>query len=134
MNLNLASLPDITALYTALFLLLMLALAANVVRWRMKAQVSLGDGGNKDLSAAIRCHGNATEYVPLVLVGMALLEMLGASNMAMHLYGGLFLLGRLAHPLGLSQKRKVNALRQLGIVLSWGVMLALAVHLLSKAL
>ena len=134
MNINLASLPDITALYTALFLLLMLALAANVVRWRMKAHVSLGDGGNKDLTAAVRCHGNAAEYVPLVLVGMGLLEMLGTSNMAIHLYGGLFLLGRLAHPLGLSQRKKVNILRQLGIVISWGVMLALAIHLLSKAL
>ena len=134
MNINLASLPDITALYTALFLLLMLALAANVVRWRMKAHVSLGDGGNKDLTAAVRCHGNAAEYVPLVLVGMGLLEMLGTSNMAIHLYGGLFLRGRLAHPLGLSQRKKVNILRQLGIVISWGVMLALAIHLLSKAL
>ncbi|MEE4252353.1 MAG: MAPEG family protein [Alcanivoracaceae bacterium] len=134
MNLNLVSLPDITALYTAMFLLLMLALAANVVRWRLKAQVSLGDGGNKDLGAAIRCHGNATEYVPLVLVGMALLEMLGASDTAMHLYGGLFLVGRLAHPAGMLQKKKINLLRQLGIVLSWVVMLALGIHLLSKAL
>ena len=125
---------DTSRRYTALFLLLMLALAANVVRWRMKAHVSLGDGGNKDLTAAVRCHGNAAEYVPLVLIGMGLLEMLGASNMAIHLYGGLFLLGRLVHPLGLSQKKKVNILRQLGIVISWGVMLALAIHLLSKAL
>ena len=112
----------------------MLALAANVVRWRMKAHVSLGDGGNKDLTAAVRCHGNAAEYVPLVLIGMGLLEMLGASNMAIHLYGGLFLLGRLVHPLGLSQKKKVNILRQLGIVISWGVMLVLAIHLLIKLL
>ncbi|MDF1629926.1 MAG: MAPEG family protein [Alcanivoracaceae bacterium] len=134
MNLNLVSLPDITALYTALFLLLMLALAANVVRWRLKAKVSLGDGGNKDLARAMRCHGNATEYVPLVLLGMALLEMLGTSNMAMHLYGGLFLLARLAHPLGISQPKKVNVLRQLGIVISWGVMLSVAIHLLIRVI
>ncbi|MCC1497925.1 MAPEG family protein [Alcanivorax sp. 1008] len=131
---NLVSLPDITALYTALFLLLMLALAANVVRWRLKAKISLGDGGNKDLAGAMRCHGNATEYVPLVLLGMALLEMLGASNMAMHLYGGLFLLARLAHALGMSQPKKVNVLRQLGIVISWGIMLSVAVHLLVKVM
>ena len=134
MKLNIVSLPDITALYVALFLLLMLALAANVVRWRMKAHVSLGDGGNKDLNAAIRCHGNAAEYVPLVLIGMALLEMLGASNTAIHLYGSVFLVGRLLHPIGLSQPRKVNKLRQLGVLLSWIVMLALAIHLIIQLL
>lgn len=134
MNLNIVSLPDITALYVALFLLLMLALAANVVRWRVKAKVSLGDGGNKDLNAAIRCHGNAAEYVPLVLIAMALVEMLGASNTAMHLYGSIFLAGRLLHPIGLSQPRKVNKLRQLGVLFSWIVMLALAIHLIVRLL
>jgi uncharacterized protein len=126
--------PVITGLYTALLMLLMLALAANVVRWRLKAKVSLGDGGHRELTAAIRCHGNATEYVPLVVIGLALAEMLGAPTTAIHLYGGLFFIGRILHALGMSQQKVVNKARQLGIVLSWLVMLALPLHLIMLTL
>ena len=69
----------ITALYTGLFILLLLALAANVVRNRLSGHVSLGDGGNPSLQKAVRAHGNATEYVPIVLIGLAVLENLGTS-------------------------------------------------------
>lgn len=69
--------PQITALYTALCLLLLLALAVNVVRNRLRHSVSLGDGANKDVSLAMRTHANAAEYMPIVLIAMALLEILG---------------------------------------------------------
>lgn len=124
----------VTALYTALFLLLMVALAANVVRLRMSEGVSLGDGDNKRLRAAIRTHGNATEYVPLVLIGMAILEGLGVAPSLLFLYGGVFFLGRILHVLGLAQARSVNKLRQSGIVLSWLTMITLAIHLLLTSL
>ncbi|MFN3713085.1 MAG: MAPEG family protein [Alcanivoracaceae bacterium] len=134
MTMNLASLPTITGFYTALMLLMLLSLAGNVVRWRLNAKVSLGDGGHRDLTAAIRAHGNAAEYVPMVLLAMALLEMLGASATVMHLYGATFFVARVLHPLGMTAPKKVNKSRQLGIALSWLVMIALAVHLLARAL
>ncbi|PKM21581.1 MAG: hypothetical protein CVV10_08655 [Gammaproteobacteria bacterium HGW-Gammaproteobacteria-14] len=124
--------PVITAFYTALLLLLMLALAINVVRWRLKAKVSFGDGGNRDLNAAIRAHGNASEHIPLVVIGLALLEMHGASALAIHGYGATFVLARVIHPLGLMRPRAVNRVRQLGVVLTWLVMLGLAAHLLVR--
>lgn len=124
----------VTAIYTALFLLLMLALAINVVRLRMSEGISLGDGDNKPLRAAIRTHGNAAEYVPLVLIGMGILEGLGVSASLLFLYGGIFFLGRLLHVLGLARARTVNRMRQLGIVLSWLTMLTLSIHLLFVAL
>lgn len=120
----------VSALYTGLFLLLMLALAANVVRQRLRGQVSMGDGGNPTLAQAIRAHGNAAEYVPLVLIGLAVLELTGAPATALHLYGGLFFLGRLLHAIGMTRPRAVNKARQLGIVLSWLIMLAMAIHLI----
>lgn len=124
----------VTAIYTALFLLLMLALAINVVRLRMSEGVSLGDGDNKKLRAAIRTHGNAAEYVPLVLIGMTILEGLGVPASLLFLYGGVFFLGRILHVLGLAQARSTNKMRQFGIVLSWLTMLVMAVHLLITAL
>ncbi|MGB1221758.1 MAG: MAPEG family protein [Alcanivoracaceae bacterium] len=120
----------VTSLYTALLLLLLLALAVNVVRWRRQAQVSLGDGDHADLRRAIRAHGNAIEHIPPVMIGLALLEMSGASVLLLHGYGAVFFIARAMHPLGLVRKPSVNAPRQLGVLVTWIVMLAIAVHLL----
>ena len=48
--------------------LLAVSLTVSVGRLRHEKKVSLGDGGDKDLQAAIRAHGNFMEYVPLCLV------------------------------------------------------------------
>lgn len=124
----------VTALYTGLFLILLLALAAGVVRRRLRGQVSLGDGGDAALRQAIRAHGNAAEYVPIVLIGLGVLENMGTSAVLLHLYGSVFFLGRLLHAWGLAQPHGVSNARKGGILLSWLVMLAMAVQLIWKAL
>jgi len=48
--------------------LLYAGLYYNVVRLRRGKRISLGDGGDKDLLAAIRAHANFMEYVPLCLL------------------------------------------------------------------
>lgn len=118
-----------TAFYAALTALLVLALAANVVRLRLRYGVSLGDGGRSELSSAIRAHGNAVEYAPLILILIALLEGNNSSSLALHIYGCLLVAGRLAHAWGM-MGGPVRA-RQLGIITSWGALLASAIHLLS---
>ncbi|HAI24688.1 MAG TPA: hypothetical protein DD757_09950 [Alcanivorax sp.] len=117
-----------TALYAALAALIILALAANVVRLRLRHGVSLGDGGRGELNRAIRAHGNAVEYTPVILILMALLEGNNGNHLALHLYGCLLVGGRLAHAWGL-MGGPVRA-RQLGIVSNWVALLAGAVHLL----
>jgi uncharacterized membrane protein YecN with MAPEG domain len=124
----------VTALYTALFLVLMVGLSLQVVRMRMREGVSLGDGDSKPLRQAIRVHGNAAENIPFFLIGLGALESLSAAPTALLIYGGVFFLARLTHVLGLSRRRTVNPLRQAGVLLSWLIMLALAVHLLVLAL
>lgn len=124
----------VTALYTALFLVLMVGLSLQVVRMRMHEGVSLGDGDSKPLRQAIRVHGNAAEHIPIFLIGLGALESLSAATTALLIYGGVFFLARLAHVLGLSQRRTVNPLRQVGVLVSWLIMLALAIHLLMLAL
>ncbi|MCK0538387.1 MAPEG family protein [Alcanivorax quisquiliarum] len=124
----------VTALYTGLFLILLLALAASVVRRRLRGQVSLGDGGDAALRQAIRAHGNAAEYVPIVLISLSVLENMGTSAVLLHLYGGVFFLGRLLHAWGLAQPQGVSNARKGGILLTWLVMLAMAVQLIWKAL
>jgi uncharacterized membrane protein YecN with MAPEG domain len=48
--------------------LLAVALTAGVGRLRGQKKIFLGDGGDKDMLAAIRAHGNFMEFVPLCLV------------------------------------------------------------------
>ncbi|MEE3321435.1 MAG: MAPEG family protein [Pseudomonadota bacterium] len=127
---NIVSLP-ITALYAALSGFLVIALAANVVRYRLGKQVSLGDGGHKDVNRAIRAHGNTVEYVPLALILMALLELNGGGSTALHVYGILLVGGRALYGYGmLFPKPTANLPRQLGIVTSWIVILGAGVQLL----
>jgi uncharacterized protein len=48
--------------------LLTVVLGLNVARMRGRKRISLGDGGDKELAAAIRAHGNLIEWVPLCLL------------------------------------------------------------------
>jgi uncharacterized protein len=48
--------------------LLAVSLTVSVGRLRTQKKIYLGDGGDKDLQAAIRAHGNFMEFVPLCLV------------------------------------------------------------------
>ena len=127
---NLVSLP-ITAIYAALSGFLIIALAANVVRFRLGKHVSLGDGGHKDGNRAIRAHGNTVEYVPMALLLMALLEANGGGDTALHIYGLLLVGGRILYAYGLLfPKPSANRPRQLGVLTSWIVIVAAGIQLL----
>jgi len=91
----------ITSLYAALLSLLILALSANVIKIRFKDRVSLGDSGNSNLQKAIRAQGNATEYIPIALILLLLLELNKAHWGLLHLGGIGLLTGRLLHARGL---------------------------------
>ncbi|MEQ3636738.1 MAPEG family protein [Alcanivorax sp.] len=124
------SLP-ITALYAALCGFLVIALAANVVRYRLNKKVSLGDGGHEEVNRAIRAHGNSVEYIPLALILMALLEFNNGSGAALHVYGILLLAGRLSYAYGmLVPSSSANLPRQLGILTSWIVIAGTGIQLL----
>lgn len=47
--------------------LLAASLTVSVGRLRMQKKIYLGDGGDPEMLAAIRAHGNFMEYVPLCL-------------------------------------------------------------------
>ena len=48
--------------------LLAVALSMQVGRLRGQKKISLGDGGDPEMLAAIRAHGNFMEFVPLLLL------------------------------------------------------------------
>jgi uncharacterized protein len=48
--------------------LLAVLLTLNVGRMRTRKKISLGDGGDREMTAAIRAHGNLIELAPLTLL------------------------------------------------------------------
>ncbi|RKH58620.1 MAPEG family protein [Corallococcus llansteffanensis] len=99
----------VTSLYGALNALLTIGLGVNVSRVRTKLKVFRGDGGNAGLIAAIRAHGNNVEHVPLALILLLLAELCGGNSVALHVFGGALLVGRLVHAFGMLKNSPVQA-------------------------
>ena len=91
----------ISSLYAALSALLIIWLSLRVIKFRHSTKVSLGDGGKSELQTAIRAQGNATEYIPISLILLLLLELNEAHFTLIHVGGIAILAGRLVHARGL---------------------------------
>lgn len=114
----------ITALWTGLLGLLMLGLAMRVVRTRITEKVIFGDGGNAVMLQRIRVHANFTEYVPMGLVLLLVLELNGAGATLLHVLGASLFAARLLHAFGLSTSTGTTTGRFAGTVLTWLVLFA----------
>ena len=79
--------------------------------------MSLGHGDNKDMEKRIRMHANFAEYVPIAILLIFLSEMGNMSAMLIHAMGGVLILGRTLHALGLYGVLKGNS-RPIGMVLT----------------
>ena len=122
------------ALWVGLHLLLLLVLSLLVVRQRQRHKVALGDGGVPELAQAIRAFGNATEYVPAAMVGIAVLALVEAPPLAIHLTGFFLFAGRLLHGFGLSRSGGTSFARAIGITLTWLAYVFASVALLFYAI
>ncbi len=85
------------ALWVALLILLMLVLSLLVVRQRSKHKVMLGDDGVPELARAARAFGNAAEYAPAGMAALAVLALVQAPPLVLHITGGVLFAGRVAH-------------------------------------
>jgi uncharacterized protein len=116
----------ITALYSGLLAILLFMLSVNIIRLRYKYRVGIGDGGEQELSKAVRIHGNFVEYIPLALVLMAVFELNQGASVWLHSSGALLVLGRISHAIGLTKTIGPSIYRQFGMVSLFLVLLALA--------
>lgn len=126
--------PKITMLFASLHILLMLALAIRVVRHRRSQKIGIGDGGDKYLVRKMRAHANFIEYVPIALLMLALLELADLAAIWLCILGSTMLLARILHAVGLSRHSGTSFGRFWGTLLTWGVLLAMAVEGLWLAL
>ena len=102
--------PIVTALYAGLLGLISIGVAFPAGSLRGRLNVSVGDGGNRDLLLAMRRHANFTEWVPLALILIALLELNGARLWGIHALGAALVLGRLVHAFGI----RADTMKSLG--------------------
>ncbi|PTS84688.1 MAPEG family protein, partial [Caulobacter sp. HMWF009] len=107
------------ALWVGLHVFLLLTLSLLVVRLRQKHKVALGDEGIPELARAIRAFGNAAEYIPTGLAAIAVLALVGAPPLALHLVGLMLFAGRLSHAIGLSNSGGASIPRAVGMVCTW---------------
>jgi uncharacterized protein len=68
---------------------------------RSKEGISIGDGGNEFVIRRMRAHANYVESAPFVLVLLAALEVTGGTNNWLWAFGIIYIVGRLAHGLGM---------------------------------
>lgn len=119
----------VTAFVAAVCALMLLITAIMTVRARLAAKIAFGDGGNARLVSASRSHGNLAEHAPIVIILLFLLESARANHMALMGIGALFLVGRVAHIVGLhtqAEAGKAPLMRQIGVIATWLTLLLLS--------
>lgn len=115
---------EITMLYAGVLAIGFLALSVRVVQMRSgKTGIGLGDGGNSEMLRRMRGHANFAEYVPLILIMMAMLESNGLAKWAIHALGSTLLVARILHGIALSYTRKWIPGRFLGALLTFVLLL-----------
>jgi len=107
-----------------------MGLALRVVLARRAARVGLGDGDNKRLEQTIRAHANCSEYVPIALILLILLEQTTLTAWSMHAAGAALLAARILHAWGLSHSSGESFGRFYGTLLTWMVIVFSALALL----
>lgn len=105
----------ITALYAGILGIMAIILGAGSGFIRARTGVSLGaDSTNQAQLLAFRRHANFTEWAPIFLILLGVLELNGSSEITLYTLGGVFVVARILHPLGLRAEDAGGIGRTLG--------------------
>src|SRR5215468_11250740 len=125
--------PVISATYLAVLGLIYTVLSMRVIRLRRGNRIGFGDGDNATMRAAIRAHAHFAEYVPIIVLMAAALEMFATSTAQLHMLLGTLVVSRILHPFGLHAKPGAPQFfvgRVLGMTLTLFVLVTSALLLL----
>jgi len=87
----------ITLLVTSVLIGIQLVLTAIVIKARRRSQIAVGSDGVPDLETVIRAHGNFTEFTPIFLISLLLLELVDSYLWWVAILGLIFISGRVLH-------------------------------------
>jgi len=112
---------------TSVLGLLYIVLTFRVIQARWQNRVSLGDGGQSDLVKRIRTHGNFIEYVPLLLIFLALFEISGVDKTVLASCGAALIAVRIFHIVGIALKPP-NIFRIIGTAGTLSLIIAASIY------
>jgi uncharacterized membrane protein YecN with MAPEG domain len=115
----------VTLLFGSLTALLLGLLGLNVSRVRTAAKNYSAAEPGTDLFRISRAHGNAAEWVPVLLFLLLVLELSGGSKPVLNGCGAAILLARLLHAAGVIFKSKISTV---GATLTYALALAMPVY------
>ncbi len=106
----------ITALYAGLLGLFALYLSFLVGGFRGKTGIPIlyGEPVNMELAERVRRHQNFLEYVPMIIILMAIIEINAGSRIFLHVVGVALIISRIAHAVGLKHDNMGHVGRLIG--------------------
>ena len=106
----------ITALYAGILTVFALYLSFRAGGFRGKTGISVlfGEPQNMELAERVRAHQNFLEYVPMLIILMGVIELNGGSATFLHVVGGLLIISRIAHAVGLKHDNMAHPGRLVG--------------------
>lgn len=116
----------VLAPYAAVLGVIMAVLSLRVSFARARSGISLGVGEDRALLARVRSFGNFTEWVPMALLMLTLGALTGMPVALLHGLGGLLVLARLLHLVGMLAPRPVLIGRIAGTAGTIGVIVTAA--------
>ena len=123
--------PVVSAITAGVLIIAQMGLLWATVLVRRRARQSLGEAGDPALTRAVRRHGNFAENAAIFVAALALVELLGAVRWFVVAVAALFVLGRIAHAIGLSQTNTVNPWRVGGVFATIAAGLIIGVRLVT---
>ena len=103
-------------LVTVFLLFIFIALSFNAAFTRRKSGLAVGEGNNEILLRAVRAHGNFTEFTPMFLISLIIVDQLSKNCDYVGILGLLFIIGRISHALSMFLKKGI--LRVIGMMLT----------------
>jgi len=113
-------------LVTAILLFIFIALSFNAAFTRRKSGLAVGEGDNETLLRAVRAHGNFTEFTPMFLISLIVVDQLSKNCDYVGILGLLFIIGRISHALSMFLKKGI--LRVIGMMLTLIPLISNLIH------
>jgi len=115
-------------LVTAILLFIFIALSFNAAFTRRKSGLAVGEADNETLLRAVRAHGNFTEFTPMFLISLFLIDHASKNCEYILVIGSGFILGRISHATSMFLKKGI--LRITGMFLTFTTLLSNFVYLI----
>lgn len=109
----------VATLYAGILGLMLILHSIRTVKQRFKQKVFVGDDANEEMTRQMRVMANFCEYAPTFMILLALVEASGAHKSALHVFGIVFVAGRIVHALGLGRAINESKGRTIGTLMTY---------------